>query len=58
MVRKLLFGTALLAVLLFAAVGIATAATPGTSGQPNQSCQNPANLDDARERGQCARLAV
>ena len=40
--RKLLFGVATLAVLLFAFIGIATAANPGTSGQPGQSCENPA----------------
>jgi hypothetical protein len=40
--RKLHFGIAVLAVFLFVAVGIATAANPGTQGQPGQSCQNPA----------------
>jgi hypothetical protein len=41
-VRKLLLSVAMLAALLLGSVGIATAASPGTQGQPGQSCQNPA----------------
>jgi len=40
--RKLHFGAAVLVLFLFVAVGIAAAASPGTQGQPGQSCQNPA----------------
>jgi hypothetical protein len=40
--RRLLFGVVTLAAFLFMAIGIATAANPGTTGQPGQSCQNPA----------------
>ena len=37
--RKHLLGMAAVATLLFSAGGAALAATPGTQGQPNQSCQ-------------------
>lgn len=39
MVRKVIFITAVMLVLTVALTGIAFAATPGTTGQPNQSCQ-------------------
>jgi hypothetical protein len=42
---KLVLAAAIFAVLLFAVVGIAAAANPhsgGGTGQPNQSCENPA----------------
>lgn len=37
--RKRLTGTAIVVMLLFSAGGIAVAANPGTTGQPNQSCE-------------------
>jgi hypothetical protein len=43
--RKLATVVAIAALMMFAAVGIAAAADPhtgGSTGQPNQSCQNPA----------------
>jgi hypothetical protein len=44
MSRKLVIATAIVAMLLLGIVGIAAAADPhsGGTGQPNQSCQNPA----------------
>ena len=37
--RKRLTGMAVVVMLLFSAGGIAVAAIPGTTGQPNQSCE-------------------
>lgn len=39
MIRKVIFITAVVLVLTVALVGTALAADPGTTGQPNQSCQ-------------------
>jgi len=45
MARTLAIATAIVAVLFFLMVGFAAAADPhsgGSTGQPNQSCENPA----------------
>jgi hypothetical protein len=42
MLRKLLTSTAMVAVLLLLLATAAFADSPGTQGQPSQSCQDPA----------------
>lgn len=45
MLRKFLLAAAIVAALVLGIVGVASAADPhsgGSTGKPNQSCQNPA----------------
>ena len=42
MLRKLLIGTAMSSAIMFGSASAAFADTTGTTGQPSQSCQNPA----------------
>ena len=41
MIRKLVLGVAMSGALVLSVPALALAASPGTGGQPSQSCQNP-----------------